>query len=91
MIEKFSIYPREIVFVGADQRDPQLPQPGTVTFVDEQTIGIAFPELNGSLETTPLRNLNQDDRTYHVAKLLNPAQYDAERKAVENIHSGGFL
>jgi len=90
LVDQFGIYPREIVLVGTDQRDSNLPQPGTVTFVDETTIGIAFPELDGGLNEPPLANLAKDNRTYHAAKLLNPAPYEAERKAIQKVHSGGF-
>jgi len=91
LIEQFGFYPPEIVLVGTDQRDSNLPQPGTITFVDETTIGIAYPELDGGLNVSPLRNLSKDDRTYHIAKLLNPAPYDAERNAIEKVQSGGLL
>lgn len=91
LADRYGIYPYEIVLVGTDQRDSALPQPGTVTFVDEQTIGVAFPELSGNLSSTPLRNLNQDDRTYHVAKLLNPKPYDAEKKAISDVRNDSRL
>lgn len=91
LVAKFGIYPREIILVGSEQHDSHLPQPGTVTFIDEQTIGIAFPELDGNLETPPLLNLTKDDRTYHVARLLNPATFDAEQEAIDEIRANQRL
>lgn len=84
LIDEYGIYPREIVLVGSDHSDTALPVPGTVTFVNEQTIGIAFPEVHDDLKSAPLRNLTFDDRTYHVARLLNPTQFNAESDAVDD-------
>ena len=91
LVDEFGLYPYEIVLVGTSQHDTQLPQPGEITFIDEQTIGIAFPEISGNTNTPPLQNLCKDDRTYHAAKLLNPAPYNAEQEAIEAVQSGGLL
>jgi len=91
LMEEYGVYPREIVLVGCDRQDEHLPQPGTVGFIDEQTIGIGFPELEGSLDTPPFQNLTQSDRTYHAARLINPAPFDAEEDAVDTVRADSTL
>lgn len=91
LMNEYGIYPREIVLVGCDQHDNNLPLPGTVGFIDEQTIGIGFPEVDGGIDTAPLQDLTRSNRTYHAARLINPAPFDAEEDAVDTVRADSTL
>lgn len=88
LVEHYGIYPGSEVIVDVDRETGALPLEAVVTFVEDQTIGIALQpehEYDTSAVDRALTGLDSGDEepTYSVYYLLNPTPYDREEDAVD--------
>jgi len=82
LTDRFGIFPRQMVIIGSTDNSSILPIEATVTFTDDQTIGIS-PEKGSSNWRAIHRALSNDNVDFHVVDLLNPKPYDRERDATK--------
>jgi hypothetical protein len=82
LTERFGIFPRQQVIIGSTHGSSTLPIEASVTFTDDQTIGIS-PKQGDSSWSSIHTALTNSDADFHIVDLLNPTPYDRERDATE--------
>jgi hypothetical protein len=84
LTERFGIYPRQEVILGSSASSDVLPIEASVTFTDDQTIGISPKQDNISWNAIHSA-LTNDAATFHAVHLLNPKPFERELDAVTTI------
>lgn len=87
LVDEYGIYPGSEVIVDVNVETEELPEEFVVTFVDDQTIGVALKsdrDYNLGKLNQELRNLDSghNDVIYDVYHLLNPTPYDRQQDAI---------
>jgi len=82
LTERFGIFPRQQVILGSTHNSSTLPIEASVTFTDDQTIGIS-PQQGDNSWSAVHTALTNDDADFHIVDLLNPTPYDRERDATK--------
>ena len=82
LTERFGIFPRQQVILGSTHNGSALPIEASVTFTDDQTIGIS-PKQGDNSWSAVHNALTNDDADFHIVDLLNPTPYDRERDATK--------
>lgn len=87
LVEEYGIYPRSEVIVDVNAETEELPEEFLVSFIDDQTIGIALKDdidYNMKKLNNELQNLSSgnSDVLYEVYHLLNPTPYERQQDAI---------
>lgn len=82
LTERFGIFPRQKVILGSTDNGSILPIEASVTFTDDQTIGVS-PEKGNNNWSAIHNALTDESVDFHVVDLLNPKPYDRERDATK--------
>lgn len=87
LIEEYGIYPSSEVILDANVKTDVLPEEFVVSFINDQTIGVALKGNRdydiGELDHE-LQNLDSshNEVTYDIYHLLNPTPYDRQQDAI---------
>jgi hypothetical protein len=87
LVEEYGIYPRSEVILDANVKTDILPEEFVVSFINDQTIGVALKsdrDYNMEKLDHELQNLDSghNEVTYDIYHLLNPTPYDRQQDAI---------